>query len=897
MNTQDAPAPPLEQDIFGGGGGGGAGFDFLGYLAAARRYWWVIVAGVVLGIVGGMVASSFIPPEYLSTADIRVERRAESSGISLSGMRSPFEGATTPEDLKTIERSFASPALMLRIAPKVREAEFAGLEFEGIPAEKLSDEQIAGFLTRDCTVSLLPDTRLIQISFRNGNPEMSQHLANLIVREAIQNEQDQRIAATDAGIRHLREEVKKFEDNLRASEEKLNTYTRTLGNVSIDSDLNLVANQLRALDERATAAKAQRLRLESEYAQIKARLGKADELIGIESIRRLPGINTIEAQIADARGKLDKLALRYREESPFMKQARSELEGLEAALEREILAGPKTIEAQLQMARQEEENLLTERQLQEEKVMQVRDLSVPSRVLQRQIESDRQAFEAALKRLTEELSFARNQPVLLQVVNPAGYGWPVSSRPIKTLGVAIFAGTLLGFGAVFLLMQLDTSLKSDAEASRFLGLRVLASVPGHKWPENRRPRGKGHLAKEAEPPPPDSAGPHAGFFARCPTLDNAYSATSEAFRGLRASLRIQESSGESGRTILLTGALEGEGTTFCAINLAAVFARAGQRTLLVDANLRHSSVEEFVFESCGRTGLTDFIQKTANFAQTIHASPLPLLDITPAGTPTPFPADSLSLDRFGAFLEAARPFYDVIIADSAPVAKYSDTLGVARLFPVICMVIGCGRTPRDAASRAVDLLDQTGASPDGLIFNSAPLSRNVMGIDDAEADGGSPEKMEPVFSCPSCGKSYQSFGELLHQTKPAAPDSAGGSGLSRVERICSCGARFAVRATDARDRSPAGNARRQQFEKILGLLKKSGMSENDARQMLLLNLAIWRNESPGDARSNPSPAVNERTKIYDELLLKLRASGLDEAAAKEILSEIVELWRPDSATN
>lgn len=894
MNTQETAGPPPETDIFGGVDGGSSAFDFLGYLAAARRYWWVIVAGVVLGVVGGFIFSSFIPPEYISTADIRVERRAESTGISLSGMRSPFEGATTPEDLKTIERSFASPALMLRIAAQLRGEEYAGLEFDGIPAREMDEERIAGFLSRDCTVALLPDTRLIQISFRNSDPIMSQRLANLIVQEGIQNEQDQRIAATDASIRHLREEVKKFEDNLRASEEKLNTYTRTLGNVSIDSDLNLVANQLRALDERATAAKAQRLRLESEYAQIHARLGKVDELMGIESIRRLPGINTLEAQIADARGKIDKLALRYREESPFMKQARSELEGLEAALEREILEGPKTIEAQLLTARQEEQNLLAERQLQEEKVMQVRDLSVPSRVLQRQIDADRQAFEAALKRLTEELSFARNQPVLLQVVNPAGYGWPISSRPIKTLGVAIFAGTLLGFGAVFLLMQLDTSLKSESEASRFLGLRVLASIPEHKLPENRRAMGRGQAGKDPDFPSQESAGPHAGFFARCPALDNAYSATAEAFRGLRASLRTQESV-ESGKTILLTGALEGEGTTFCAINLATVFARAGQRTLLVDSNLRHSSVEEFVFESCGRTGLTDFIQKTANFAQTIHASPLPLLDITPAGTPSPFPADALSLDRFGAFLEAARPFYDVIITDSAPVAKYSDTLGVARLFSIICMVIGCGRTPRDAASRAVDLLDQTGASPNGLIFNSAPLARVLAAGADDDSKASTASKEEPVFSCPSCGKSYQSFGQLLHQTKPATAASTGRSEGAQVERICSCGARFSVRATDARDRSPAGNARRQQFEKLLEILKKSGMSESEARQLLLLNLAIWRNETPGDTRSNPSPAVNERTKIFSDLLARLQSSGLDEARANEVLSEILELWRANTA--
>lgn len=888
MSTQDS-LEGGEGDIFGGEGGGGGGFDLWGFVAAARRYWWIIAIGAGVGLAAGLVIVRFLAPEYIATAEIKVERRAESSGISLSGMRSPFEGATTPEDLKTIERSFASPALMRRIAGKLHGPEFEGLEFDGYPAQKMDEDRIAGFLSRDCMVSLIPETRLIQISFTNGDPLMAQRVANLIVEEGIQNERDQRITATDASIRHLREEVKKFEDNLRASEEKLNTYTRTLGNVSIDSDLNLVANQLRALNERATAAKGERLRLESEYGQIQARLGKPDELIEIESIRRLPGLDTLQSQIADARGKIEKLSLRYRDASPFMQQARSELAGLEEALQREILEGPKTIEAQLQMARHEEESLLREQELQEEKVIQVRDLSVPSRVLQREIDADRQAFEAALKRLTEELSYARNQPVLLQVVNPAGYGWPIGSRPIKILGVALFGGTVLGFGVVFLLMQLDTSIKSDSEASRFLGLPVLASVPEYKTHESNRGGDESpFVGSSGDPTHP--AGPHAGFFSRCPALDNAYSATAEAFRGLRASLRSKQS-GESGQALLIAGVSDAEGASFCAVNLAVVFAQAGQRTLLVDANLRHSSIEESVFQSCGRTGLSEFLQKSASFAQTIHASPLPLLDIAPAGCPAPFPAETLSQERVGAFLEAARPYYDLIIVDSAPVAKYSDTLGFARLFPIICLVIGCARTPRDAARRAVDLFGQTGARMTGLIFNIAPIRRGGRSQGGGEEESSVVTRPAGLFACPACGRTYPSFGVLLAQTAPAGGGREPGPG--EVLRRCSCGNEFSVRAVDGRDRTAAGEERRREFGELLERLEKTGMSPAEARQMLLLSLAIWRNEVPGDSRSDSSPAVGERTKIFADLVSRLQASGLEEDEARRRLSRIVERWRTD----
>lgn len=869
MQTQDPNA-----DIFGGEGGSSGGFDLWTYVSTARRYWWIIGLGAFLGLLAGLVVAHFSVPEYIATAEIRVERREASTRLSISGIPSAFEGATTPEDLNTIEKSFASPSLLYAIATRISEGEFEGLAFGGQPAASLTADDMGAALVAGCFVTLIPDTRLLQVSFMDTDPAMAARIANLIVAEGIKNEQDQRIQATDSSVRYLREEVQKFEDNLRASEEKLNTYTRTLGNVSIDSDINLAANQLRDLTSRLTAVRAERIRLESEYTQVKTRLGDPEALMELDAIRRLPGIVSLGNQLAEAQGKIDKLALRYREGSPFMEQARSELAGLRGALEAEILLAPKAIETAMLVAKQSEENLILEQQLQEENVIQVRDLSVPSRVLQRQIDADRQAFEAAIKRLTEELSYARNQPVFLHVVNPAAHGIRSGSTRIKLLGVAIFAGTVLGFGGVFLIMQLDTSIRSAEDAERLLGLPVLTTVPGPQ-------EVKGDEKIDAE------AGTRRGFFLRCPALDDSYSATAEAFRGLRAALRSHYEE-ETGHAILVVGSLEGEGISFCAANLAVVFAQAGQRTLLVDANLREPSVERLVFESGGRVGLSEYLAHEADFPSVIHASPVPLLDVVTAGTPTPFPAESLSRERFARFLAAARPYYDKIVVDSAPLSKFSDTLGFARLIPFLCLVVGIGRTPRDVAKRSLERLGHAGAKVTGLLVNSSP---QIPARTRSEEEDATPRKGEsflrPKIVCPSCGKSYPTFGRFMASTTPAPGTAAPGGALRR----CTCGAAFEASRGEGRDTSAQGEMRREVFGDLMNRIASAGLSKEEAREHLLLALKILRNEVSGDESVDHSSAARERTQLFGRMVSLLVDSGFTPDEAKNKLLEAIDHWR------
>ncbi len=836
-----------DEDLFASGDGGSSVFDIRAYLGLLRKYWWFVTGCLLAGLVCGLVLVKLSAPEFISTAEFKVERRAPSGGISLSG--SGQGEATTTEDLKTIEKSFASPALMRRVTAAIRSKEgFEDLRFAGHAAAQLSDGAVAGYLMLGCSVQLIPDTRLIRVSFRNGDPAMSQKIANLIVNEGIQNDLDQRVAATGSNVRFLQDEVAKAEENLRKSEEKLNAYTRTLGNVSIDGDLNIVANELKELNARATAAKAERLRLESDYTQVKNAAGDFDKLIKIESIQKIPSVVAISSQIGEVETKIAKLSLRYRESSPFMKQARSELSELRESLVIEVLQAPKNLEAALATARRNEDAINKEQAAQEEKVIQLRDLSVPSGVFQRQIDANRLAYEAALKRLSEELSQARNQPVLLQVVNPADYGYPAGSGTVKTLGIALFLGALLGFGGVFLLMQLDSSVRTVEDAERSFAVSVLSAIPEYS------------PASEANDVPFDNA---------CPAFSDRSSPTAEALRSLRLALgSVPDGAGSA--PLLISGSLDGEGTSFCALNLAVVIAQSGQRVLLVDANFRSPSLEQTIFDSRGRPGLMEFLHRESRLANIIHATPVTMLDVVTAGRPSAFPAESLSPQRVAEFLAEAKPLYDRIIVDAAPLAKVSDTLAIARLFPLVCLVVRAGRTPRAAARRSLEMLRRSGARPTGLVLNFA--GAEFVAPRTADTSAGSPEEVDEPL-CGSCGAVF-----------------ADGTPGQNVRR-CECGREVLVKRTEHRDTSQAGDYRRRVFGDLLARLESAGLSKEEARSQLLLTLKVWRNEDLRELSEDATGSSAERVRLFTTVLDRLVAAGFSPEEAHRRLAGAIETWR------
>lgn len=844
-------------------------FDIAALAQAARRFFWIPLIVVPVAFLASFIFAKTSTPMFRASAELRLESpmiaAAASPGSTAEGM--------SPEELNTVIKTFVNPVVAREVVKKLKLTERP--YFNGGKQKFPPEDDLVTFLMANTKAAIVPGTRLLQISVDYRTPDGAMELANAMGEAGIKFDRDQRGAALQQNVRYLEDEVKKLEDNLVVSEIKLNDYTRQMGSISVDEELNIESDKLKDLNARAVDAQGRRLQIENAYKEIQAYRDDSDALLGIESIRSAPGVSTLIAKVNDLKGNLAKLLQRYRPGHPFVVQAKTELAQVEQSLRQQALDVAKGIEGSLAAAVRNEQGVAAEKAQQEEKVIKIQAESIPSKVLKRQVEADRMAYEAALKRLNEELSQTRSQLVMLQMSSPAGPGYMVSMGASKVVGGATLGGLFVSLGLIFLIAQLDKSIKTVEAAEAALKLSVLAAVPKYD-----KLHGKGELT-----------------VLDYPVLQDKYSAATEAFRTLRIAIDPPDSP-EERPFFLMTGSIHGEGTSFCAINLAVMMGESGQRTLLVDGNLRKPALEERIFASSGHYGLSDYLTGQAQFSSIIRSTPADNVDVVTAGTPNAHPAEILARPRFTEFLEEARLLYDRVIFDSAPLTVVSDTMGFAHHCNTVCFVVRSGKTSPTSAKRALELLTRGGVTPVGVVLNNVSSLFPIKNRKTRE-----PEEIIPVedgyefpVQCPSCHRSYSSADDFVQRTSPPGEDWVGTESTTsdrhqRIVRTCGCSALIVLPPVKRRDSSADGVHRREAFSELLAILQKGGLVRDEARTKLLLTVKMWRSEMNGDGRRENSEASQQRKKLFNEVLQHLVAGGLSEVEANTRLLHAIKIWQ------
>ncbi len=684
----------------------GISIDFGRILGALRKYFWVVLLFLVAGAIAAVTYLNVATPIYQSNVLIKIEQRVQDASPLAGATTSAVEDLRAMEMLGTIQRGFLSRTLMERVAEKlnlVDRPEFLG---EDVPAEDRTEAACVGLLLENTEATVVRGTRLIQVTFDHPNEDLATEVAGALVRDYVALDGEQRLRSAGSNISYLINEKDALESKLRESEQELAQYSQSLDSVSVDSELNIIADQLRELNSRLTVAKADRLKLESDFEQVQNVRDDPAALVQISSVAQLPEIQSLRTQLNDLDAQISAQRKRYGARNPAIIELETQRNSLREALQAEALRAPRTLEISLRAARQNETSLERETKAQEKKTLNVKKLAIQSSVLERQIEADKLAFQAVLQRLSAESSQARSPTVFVQTVDAASPAYRVKPKPLIVIALATVGSLALSAATIFLLAILDTSIKSVDEAESALGLPVLAAIPEMSaFPSGKK--AKTGTAKAGD----------GGF--RLPLLEDAHSTVSEAFRTFRASILMSE---VDHKRMLITSAVPGEGKSFCSINAAVALAQQDTDVLLIDSDLRKPIVEKRLFgEGSSAPGLADFLTGRAEFDDIVRPSQVPRLFVITAGRGYSNPSELLSRkERMTDLLERAEQRFGRIVVDSAPVLAVSDTLSLAPHFPFITVVIRSHKTGRKFAKRATDLLARTGHPASGVALNMVP---------------------------------------------------------------------------------------------------------------------------------------------------------------------------------
>ena len=290
----------------------------------------------------------------------------------------------------------------------------------------------------------------------------------------------------------------------------------------------------------------------------------------------------------------------------------------------------------------------------------------------------------------------------VQLLDAAGVpGWPVSPNRRRDVMLAAALGLLLGVLLAVLLDRLDNSIRSPEEVREQLDVNVLGMIPVIRVDQD--------AARKTTDQPLERLVTHA----------DPRSVVAESYRSLRTNLAFARAS-QDVRSIVLTSPGPADGKSTTVANLAITFAQQGQRTLLIDADLRRAVLDK-TFSVPRSPGLTELIIGSVALDEAVHETQVPNLFVMGSGQFPPNPSELLGSSAMREILAEAKTKFDVILFDSPPLLAVTDAAVLSTLVDGTVLVVRMGSTAREAARLAIARLRQVHARVLGALLNDVRM--------------------------------------------------------------------------------------------------------------------------------------------------------------------------------
>jgi len=399
-----------------------------------------------------------------------------------------------------------------------------------------------------------------------------------------------------------------------------------------------------------------------------------EALSAIGSVQHAPELSNALKELSDKQASLRTYRYHYSEAYPPLQRLAKEISDLQ---QRTIPMLARALSTQL-AARESE--------LGRQVDVASRDLrQIPGRALEdvrlsRNAELKEQTYTALQQRFDQARLAAEATVPDVRILDPA----MVPQRPVKNtaprlLLMGLLAGLGLGVLGAILLDRADPSVRYPEQVSRDLGLPIIGAVP--------------HL--RAKDP----------------------AEVVEALRGVRLSLANEHGPGPLLVTVTSPG--PGDGKSFLSANLALTFADAGQRTLLVDGDIRRGVLHRR-FKANRQPGLVDFLRTEAGQGDIVQRTAYPRLAFIGCGTRTQRAPEVLGSPAMAQLIAELRGQHDVILIDSPPLTAGVDPFILGTVTGSLLLVLRTGHSHRDITGAKLEVLDRLPIRLLGAVLNDVP---------------------------------------------------------------------------------------------------------------------------------------------------------------------------------
>lgn len=683
--------------------------NLLDYLMILRKHQWMILTFLLLVVTIVTIATFKMKPVYVASARVEVDPEGNNP--------LPFQQGNALEEyvdldtyIDTQTKIIQSQTLAMdtiRALDLPRYPEFGGDPKALINAGPNEKEPpiLADFLGR-LTVSRVPNSRLIEVQFAAQDPQ----LAALIVNSHLQTYKEQnfksRYDATMQASDFLSSELEALRIKMEKSDAAEVDYERKNQIWMVDATQNTTTQKLQELSNALTAVQTELAEKEAAYQLAHSDNGALAALQSNPEVQDLTKTKlSLDTQYAEA-------LTQFGPNWPKVQQLKAQDDAISAQLKTAKDEAIRLVDNNFQQIQTRE--ALLERDLNRQELLadNMAQKLVEYNMLKHDAESNKELYDGLLEKLKEAGISAGLRSSNIRIVDPALVpSTPARPQKARNIALAFLVGLVGGVGLAFVREYLDNTVKSPDDVQNLTGLPCLAVVPAFAARNGNRSLARISGRSEAD----------NGSRVELVSLQQPKSVVSEAFRALRTSLLLSQAE-HPPQVILVTSALPREGKTTSAANLAITLAQLGDRTMLMDSDLRKPGIRRALDLPNGHghdIGLSSYLAGVAPLHDIIIPHPtVANLDAIPTGPIPPNPADLLSSHRMAEAVEDLRQRYKFVVVDSPPIMAATDAVILSALTDGVLLVVWSSETPKVAFSRTRELLAAVKGRLLGVVLNA-----------------------------------------------------------------------------------------------------------------------------------------------------------------------------------
>jgi succinoglycan biosynthesis transport protein ExoP len=667
-----------------------ARLHFLDYWRIIRIRKAIIITVFLITALIATAVTFMLPEYYSSSAQVEIEPE-NVSDIGTPGGATPF-GSYDPYFLSTEFEIIQGPLVLGRVVDMLN-LNTTWAKKMGI--ETLKTSETVTYLKNYVSIGPVRNTKLIEITVRDADKKEAADLANTIARayhdyrvERFQQQEVRGISTLETNLLAKEEQIRMIQTNVDAFRKELNIVD--IDPNSFNPTPTFTQEQLQQYHNLMFEGQTRYMRFKEQLDQLKALDPKdlRDVLPTIVTSTALPALldnlRSQEQKYAVATNDLGPASMDIARLQSLINELNQQIDdsikgimiGLENNLNTEKTA-LDTLSSDVETAKVKDQEEAARGQPYWQKKRELSNQLDLHKFLQARIES-------------EKINMAIPKTAAVVVTRPAEPGKaPVLPNKPLNIGLGLFFGLMIGIGLAFFIEYLDTSVKTIDDVERAFQAPVLGVIP----------QNVGNLADE---------GPESRY--------------AEAYRVLRTNLLFSRKD-EKFRTLVIVSAGAGEGKSTTALNLATVFAQAGQRVLIVDSDLRRPTLHKLLHVA-NDLGLTNFLLKQNTLEEVIQTTTVPMLNFMASGK---LPSSSMSIlnsAQMKDMIAELKQRYDLILFDSPPILGVSDASVLASEVDMVMQVIQYRRYPQPMNLRAKQVIEKVGGNFLGIVLNNINVSQD-----------------------------------------------------------------------------------------------------------------------------------------------------------------------------